>query len=686
VDASVVANVETADRITPSTRPAIRLRLLGPLAILKDEIELPLPASRKVRALLAFVAMAAGGVSRTRLCELLWDVPNDPRGELRWSLSKLRGVLDDRQHRRIEARGDAIALNLSDCVVDVIEINRAMQPAGEKLDLQQLRDIENLFVGDFAEGLEIDRNPQFASWLDAQRRRFRAAHVAVLEQLVGHLTDHTNEALAYLEKWLQLTPFDGRPHELLLSTLWRAGRIQEGEEHLAATIRRFEEEGLEWLSIRERWKAIREREPQPHTTVCSCSSARAETEVVSFDLTATRRASICVMPFIDRSSQGAARGGLADGLTEDIITRLAKLRSLFVIARGSVFALGDRNIPAAEAARLLNVDYVASGWVRRHNDRLTVTVEVAEARAARIVWVDDFTYKADDALAGLDEIGNTIVASIAEEIETAECNRAILKAPNSLNAWEAYHRGLWHVYRFNGEDNVQAAHFFKMALQQDRTFARAHAGLSFTHFQNAFLHRTAERGKEIDRAYATASESLSADDRDPAAHWAMGRALWLRGSQEESLRELQHSVSLSPNFALGHYTLGFVHGQSGDPQVAIAACDHSLRLSPFDPLMFAMFTARAIALVRLGRYEEAVTWALKGAARPNAHVHILAIAANCLAAAERMNEARDLITSLHKRAESYRLDDFLGAFKFADDIAALFRRNATRIGLAESAH
>ena len=122
-----------------------------------------------------------------------------------------------------------------------------------------------------------------------------------------------------------------------------------------------------------------------------------------------------------------------------------------------------------------------------------------------------------------------------------------------------------------------------------------------------------------------------ADDRDPAAHWAMGRALWLRGRHDQSVVELERAIDLSPNFALGHYTLAFVHSQTGDPKAAIASSDHSRRLSPFDPLLFGMLGARAMALVRLGRFEEAADWAVKAAARPNAHPHILAIAAFSLA-------------------------------------------------------
>ena len=120
------------------------------------------------------------------------------------------------------------------------------------------------------------------------------------------------------------------------------------------------------------------------------------------------------------------------------------------------------------------------------------------------------------------------------------------------------------MYRFNQPDNELAQHFFLMAIRLDPTFSRAHAGLSFTHWQNAF-QRWARRDTEIEQAYAAASQSLMVDDRDPAAHWAMGRALLLRGRQDQSIIELERAIDLSPNFALGHYMVALVHSQSGDP-------------------------------------------------------------------------------------------------------------------------
>ena len=655
------------------------VQMLGRLTIRRDGITLALPASRKVRALFAYLALAPLAVSRSQLCELLWDVPNDPRGELRWCLSKIRSIVDEPSRRRVHTREDTIRLDLADCFVDAIEISHAIEEGIETLAPERQRTLSMLFNGDFLEGLEIDRSPVFNGWLTAQRRRFRGCHAALLEHLVKSVPD--DERFGYLEKWLQLAPFDRHVHEILLTALARRGRIREGEEHLAATARLFEADGLDCTAIRNAWRSARAQGAgSPRTQITAASFDSNSSEPDAMVVAAARRASIAVMPFVDRSTATDSRGGAADALAHDVITRLAKLRSLFVIAQGTVFALHERRIGPEEAGRMLNVDYVVSGSVRRYGERLTVTVELAETRTARIVWAEIFNRKLDDAFLVLDEIGNRIVASIANEIETVERNRAILRPPNSLDAWEAHHRGLWHMYLFNKPDNERARHFFETAVHLDPTFARAYAGLSFTHFQNAF-QGWAKREPEIDRAFEAAGQSLMVDDRDPAAHWAMGRALWLRGRHDQSVVELEQAIDLSPNFAMGHYTLAFVHSQAGDPRAAISSSDHSRTLSPFDPLLFGMLGTRALALVRLGRFEEAADWAVKAAARPNAHSHILAIAAYSLALAGSLGEARACAAAIHRTLPRYRVADFLAAFRFDPQGAALFRQAAKSIGM-----
>lgn len=673
----MVSIVETA--VETRGQQDLSIQLLGPLAVRRDGAPVELPRSRKLRALLAYLVLAPRPVSRSRLCDLLWDGPNDPRGELRWCLTRLRSVLDDAGVQRVETPGDAVGVNLAGCSIDATLLASAVADGLDRQTTSGLVSLSAASSGPFLDGLEIDRCPDFLAWLSAQRRRFHAMQVAVAEQAITRFPIGDEAAAPHVERWLDLSPFDLRAHHALLAGLCANGRFDACERHLAEASDRFTSEDMDPSVLTDMWRKLRsvpiaaqarnllpDHEGQVRTSIAADRNQK--------------RASLAVMPFVEQRSGGVVRGGLADGLTHDIITRLARLRDFFVIARGSVFALADRGLGPEEAGRRLDVDYVASGFVRRNGGRDSVSVELVDVPSARIIWSDTFEPDGDDLFLVLDDIGNSIVASISTEIEMTERNRAILKAPSSLNAWEAYHRGLWHMYRFTREENEKARQFFGVATSLDPTFARAHAGLSFTHWQSAF-QRWGDRDRDIALAYEAAGESVLIDDHNPAAHWAMGRALWLRGSNEESLSELARAVDLSPNFALGHYALSFVASQSGDPLAAIGSADHSRHLSPFDPLLFGMLAARAMAHVRLGHFEEAAEWSLKAAARPNPHAIILAIAACCLGLAGRIAEGRALAGRIRESLPHYGVDAFLAAFRFEPDAAALFRQGARNIGM-----
>jgi tetratricopeptide (TPR) repeat protein len=165
----------------------------------------------------------------------------------------------------------------------------------------------------------------------------------------------------------------------------------------------------------------------------------------------------------------------------------------------------------------------------------------------------------------------------------------------------------------------------------------------------------------------------------------MGRALWLRGDHDQSLRELDSAVDLSPNFALAHYTLSFVHCQSGDAAAAISYANRSHSLSPYDPMTFAMLGAKALAHARLGQFDQAAAWAIKATLRPNAHTHILAIAAQCLALADRGDEARAFSSRIHQTRPEYSIGDFLSSFHFQAKDATLFQNAAMDAGIFQPA-
>lgn len=660
---------------------ALELRLLGPLTVIRGGERLAMPPSRKVRALLAYLTVTRRPVTRSHLSQLLWDLPNDPRGELRWCLSKLRTVVDEPGRERVVTAGDTVAIDLTGDSVDVWLVNEALQQGLAAVSAEHLETLDALFVSqDFLDGLDLPRSPAFSSWLLAERRRIRAAHAAVLDHRVKRLPRGGPQALAALERWVNIAPFDRQAHEKLLEALAVQGRLQEGEEHLSAIARRFEAEGQDWVPIGRAWATAKAQlRGEAGAVALAVSGEESWAAEASPSPAPARRASLAVMPFLDRTPGATLRGGLGDGMAHDVITRLAKLRSMFVIAEGTMFRLSERRVGWQEAGRRLDVDYVASGSLRRGaNSRLLVTVQLTETQNAKVVWAEEFSGRLDDTFSVLDEIGNRIVSAMASQIELAERNRAVLKNPSSLNAWEAHHRGLWHMVRFNREDNEQARQFFQTAVRLDPTFARPHAGLSFTHFQDAFLGWNA-REPAIEAAYAAASEALMADEGDPAAHWALGRAMWLQSRHDQALLELHSAIDLSPNFAMGHYTLAWFHCQAGDPEAAIAGVDHARALSPMDPLLFAMFASRALALLRLARFEEAAEWSVRSASRPNAHLHIKAVAMYCLALAGKVTEAKAFALAIRESNGAYHLDDFLRAFRLPPETVLMLHKAARLI-------
>jgi len=151
---------------------AVSVRLFGSFRVARNRSDATLPASRKVRALLAFLLMTPRPVHRTRLCEMFWDVPNDPRGELRWHLTKIRRLLDEPSHTRVKTENDWVSIDTSTIEVDALWVAERVAAATSGEDLGLLKQLAAKFEGEFLEGLEADRIPLFEAWLIGERQRF----------------------------------------------------------------------------------------------------------------------------------------------------------------------------------------------------------------------------------------------------------------------------------------------------------------------------------------------------------------------------------------------------------------------------------------------------------------------------------------------------------------------------------
>jgi DNA-binding SARP family transcriptional activator/Tfp pilus assembly protein PilF len=238
-----------AGEATTLSPMGLQLGMLGTLTVSRDGRALGLPASRKVRALFAYLAMAPRPVPRQRLCELFWDSAADPRAELRWHLCKLRAAVGKSS---IHDGDDGIRLDLGEGCVDALEVQRAMRAGLDRLDPEGARALQAQFRGEFLEGLELDHCAEFMGWAIAQRRIFRGARVALLQRLVRGVPEE--DGLRYIEKWLEIAPFDVEAHQQLFDWLARRSRFHEGDEHLAVAVRLFGAEGYDCMPLRKAWR------------------------------------------------------------------------------------------------------------------------------------------------------------------------------------------------------------------------------------------------------------------------------------------------------------------------------------------------------------------------------------------------------------------------------------------------
>ena len=197
----------------------------------------------------------------------------------------------------------------------------------------------------------------------------------------------------------------------------------------------------------------------------------------------------------------------------------------------------------------------------------------------------------------------------------------------SLDAWASYFRGLWHMYRFNAHDNDIATHLFTRALEADDRFARAHAGLSFTHFQNGFIGYKKDSREHARLAKQHADRALELDPLDPLTVLSMGRAEMLRGNWEDATPWFDRSTEMNPNYSWAFYHRALSSAVVDDGAVAPEHAMKAISLSPIDPLHYAMLASRSLGHMAQGEYEQGAEWSSRAAKAPNAHVMICAIAA-----------------------------------------------------------
>jgi adenylate cyclase len=291
--------------------------------------------------------------------------------------------------------------------------------------------------------------------------------------------------------------------------------------------------------------------------------------------------SIAVLAFTNMSND-PDQEYFSDGIATDIATELSHNRWLLVVGRNSSFTYKNRSVDLKQVARELGVRYILEGSVRRSGEHVRVTVRLIEAESATHLWAHRYDRDVSDVFAVQDEIAAAVIAAILPAVSDAERRRAVRKAPGSLDAWEAYQRGLTHLYRFTSDaDIARAREFFQDSIAADPTFASACAGLSMTYMRDVIW---SARSGPLSLAESWARRGIEIDANDSEAQAALSHSMCFAGRHEDALRRALQALDINPSSSWANYAKGQSLLFGGRPSEAREPLLMALRLDPRGPI------------------------------------------------------------------------------------------------------
>jgi adenylate cyclase len=375
--------------------------------------------------------------------------------------------------------------------------------------------------------------------------------------------------------------------------------------------------------------------------------------------------SLAVLPFANMSGD-PEQEYFADGMVEEIITGLSRVRSFFVIARNSSFTYKGRAVDVKQVGRELGVRYVLEGSVRKAGNRVRITGQLVDATSGAHVWAERYDRNLADVFALQAEIAEAVTAAISPAVASAERQRARRKPPGNLNAWEAYQRGLWHLCQVTADDNQAAQEFFRQAIELDPTFAGGYTGLSEALDRAAIVWHTRELAEAQRLAEEYARRAVSLDGNDAYAHVSLASALVMRGDSRGAREEAERALALNPNEPDAYGTLGCSFLYDGEPEKGLVGLEENLRRDPFGLSSSARRIQIAVAHYLRGDYEATVVAARRAIRISPSYSGCYTWLAAALGQLGRIDEASEVLAEaaaafgphIHQRPSWLRPEDY----------------------------
>jgi adenylate cyclase len=367
------------------------------------------------------------------------------------------------------------------------------------------------------------------------------------------------------------------------------------------------------------------------------------------------RPAVAVLPF-DNLSGEPDQEYFADGLAEDILTRLAMWRWLPVIARNSSFTFKGRNADVKEVGRALGARYILEGSVRRAGERLRVTGQLIDASAGHHLWAEKYDRRIDDLFELQDEITDSLCGALEVVIGRSEMERARIKPPTSLDAWEACQRGWWHLERFTREDFDEAERYLRRAHELDRTMSQPLACLAQVSLWRGVFRWSAPKAAFAESA-GLARAALALDPGDAYAMATLSADSARARRLDEAHALAVRATTLNPSSAPASYAFALICLWRGESEEAIRAVERSIRLSANDPLQHMHLSALSACLYSTRQYERAAEVAQLSAQRGPHYPMVWRGLANALGQLGRVDEAKQALTRFLELVPGYTSEE-----------------------------
>ncbi|HMR61594.1 BTAD domain-containing putative transcriptional regulator [Amaricoccus sp.] len=560
--------------------------------------------------MLAFLALDSGAPqSRERLAGLFWSDSDDARARdsLKHALARLKAVLGDAGEAVLQADRHAVRLSADEIRFDVRDFEGLVR-RGSRAQLERALD---LYAGDFLEGVSLG-GAEAEDWLLAERRRLRRIAEQAATSLVATFGNGQDlaEGESAARRALRLDPLNEPAYRLLMKVKASSG------------------DTVQALRVFSEFRALLDRElavaPEPETVAlhdairasrvppreAPRSRADAKPGLATAEPTPpSTRPSIAVLAF-ETLGDDARRDYFADGVVEEIIAALSRVRGLFVIARNSSFAFRGRSADSKSVGEALGARYLLRGSARQDARNVRITATLIDSIAGTVIWSDSFQGALTRVFELQDRIAGRVVGALLPRVEAAEIARAFRKPTESLDAYDLYLRGLAAMHLWTEEGSAEAISLFRRASELDPDFAAAYGMAVRCYSQRkacGWVRNRAEETAEVARLARLAAD-CGPDDALALATAGIGFG-FVVGDPAKGARLVERALELNPNLALAWLFSGWIQVWLGRPDLAIGHIERAMGLSPQDPQYAMMQAATGCAHFFAGREREAVDWA-----------------------------------------------------------------------------